>query len=290
MIFGKRTQRERQNRKNRQRKERRSKFRSEISRQLIHESLEARQLLAVLNVNTFDDVVNAADNATVLSLREAIDIANSNNENDTINLPAGTYAMSIAGTGEDLNVTGDYDITADGGNTVTINGAGANLTIIDGLQKDRVFHVLPGADASFTNLTITGGLAQSPGGGILNEDGAVTLTSSIVTGNRTSTNGAGPHSGGGIANIASGGSYTYNDDPNSPGYGYFDVLTPAGTASLTITDSTVSGNTANEDGGGIANIAGGGTGFNDYDYIRCPGWYGDGADYRQHDLRKPGER
>ena len=50
-------------------------------------------------------------------------------------LPAGTYTLTRAGTNEDAAATGDLDITQN----LTITGAGAATTIIDGNQLDRVF-------------------------------------------------------------------------------------------------------------------------------------------------------
>ncbi len=281
MIFGKRTQRERQHRKNRQRKERRSKFRSEISRQLTHEPLEARQLLAALNVDTLNDVVDPADGLT--SLREAIDAANANAESDTINftLP-GTYQMSIAGTGEDANVTGDYDIleNMDAGmiavpTTVTFNNTSGGNVIIDGLQKDRVFHVGPGQiSAEFNNITITGGNAQGGrplgnGGGILNQGGALTVFQSVVEGNNSDGFGGGiSHrgnlpatitqsivdgnfsqlAGGGVANdggtLSVANSLVTNNITNNTGGGLFQLG-----GATTVTDTTVGNNTAPQGGG-----------------------------------------
>src|SRR3954470_19895017 len=74
------------------------------------------------------------------SLREAIVAANGSPGADVITLPAGTYTLTIGGAGEDAAATGDLDIT-DG---VTVNGAGAATTTIDGGAIDRVLHVLAG--------------------------------------------------------------------------------------------------------------------------------------------------
>ena len=54
------------------------------------------------------------------SLREAIVAANGLAGSDTVNVPAGTYLLSIAGTGEDAAAAGDLDITG----TPTISAAG----------------------------------------------------------------------------------------------------------------------------------------------------------------------
>ena len=61
------------------------------------------------------------------SLREAITNSNGNAEADVINLPAGTYTLS----------SGELDISSE----VTIAGAGAGTTIIDGDATDRVFNL-----------------------------------------------------------------------------------------------------------------------------------------------------
>src|SRR6188472_411319 len=53
------------------------------------------------------------------TLRAAIQEANANDGSITIHVPAGTYALSIEGRGEDAAATGDLDITDD----VTIEGA-----------------------------------------------------------------------------------------------------------------------------------------------------------------------
>ncbi len=89
------------------------------------------------------------------SLREAITNANNNNQSgsqdcgpggdpETIFLPAGNYALSIAGTGDDLNVSGDLDILG----RVTLIGSGMQATVVDGQQLDRVFHVMNGLGRS----------------------------------------------------------------------------------------------------------------------------------------------
>ena len=46
---------------------------------------------------------------------------------------AGTYTLTIAGDDEDLNATGDLDVTEE----ITVNGAGAGTTTIDANGLDR---------------------------------------------------------------------------------------------------------------------------------------------------------
>jgi CSLREA domain-containing protein len=147
------------------------------------------------------------------SLREAVIAANSNPGLDRITLPAGTYVLAIAGTGEDLSATGDLDARDD----LEIYGAGAATTIIDANGIDRVFHAYS-SDVRIVGVTFRGGSADL-GGGIFSWAYVLWLTSVTVSGNHATLD------GGGI----------YTD--------YETVLT----------DSIVSGNTADRDGGGIYN-------------------------------------
>ncbi len=134
---------------------------------------------AVINVNSTDDNLTAGDgNCT---LREAIRNANTDSDTtgsdctagsgaDIINVPAGTYTLTLGPAGDDAALSGDLDITdADG---LTITGAGAATTIIQACtvdQKtalcpagqgivDRVFHILDsGTVVEIYDLTIQNG-------------------------------------------------------------------------------------------------------------------------------------
>src|SRR5437867_13154215 len=100
---------------------------------------------ATFTVN--DDTQDAVDAApgdgscatagATCTLRAAIQEANAHAGADTIMVPAGTYLLTIAGQGEDIAATGDLDITDD----VTITGAGADNTILDGNGIDRIFDI-----------------------------------------------------------------------------------------------------------------------------------------------------
>lgn len=129
------------------------------------------------------------------SLREAIIAANETPGHDVIYVPAGTYTLSIDGEGEDYADTGDLDVTDD----LTIIGAGAIETIIDGDKIDRVFHIIGNIEVALHGLTIQNGNAnRGDGGGILNDSGTVTLFKSTLAYNLASGN------GGGIANFGNG--------------------------------------------------------------------------------------
>ena len=134
---------------------------------------------------------------------------------DTINAAAGTYIE---------NVQVDKSLT--------VNGAGAGNTIVDGNLAGSVFTIgmnNPNVDVALAGMTFRGGSGTigDPsgnnyvvGGGILNR-GKTTITDSIVSGNSANL-------GGGVAN----------------------------SGALTVTGSTISGNRAGMGGGGIANIGG----------------------------------
>ena len=104
---------------------------------------------AVFTVNSTADAVaanpaggvceTAAGNG-ICTLRAAIQVANASAATaDTINVPPGTYTLTIAGLGENAAATGDLDITGVlAANALTIGGTGLTpaATIIDG-GRDR---------------------------------------------------------------------------------------------------------------------------------------------------------
>ncbi len=91
---------------------------------------------ATFNVNKTADTKDGACNSDC-SLREAIDAANASLGTDVINLPAGDYKITIAGAGENSNVTGDFDILED----LEINGAGSGTTSISGEGAFKILDV-----------------------------------------------------------------------------------------------------------------------------------------------------
>ena len=176
------------------------------------------------------------------SLREAIIAANANPGADTITLPAGTYTLTIAGAGEDGGATGDLDILGD----LTINGAGASTTVVDGGGIDRVFHIVSAFTVVFNNITIQGGVANlDNGGGLLNE-GTATLNNCVIGGNSAPSG-----NGGGIYNddvmTISGCTIGENLATSGDGGGVYD-----NGVSITITNTWIAANgSPNGDGGGF---------------------------------------
>ena len=185
------------------------------------------------------------------SLREAIVAANAAAGSD-VEVPAGTYKLTIGGRNEDDGATGDLDIRAG----TTIRGDGARKTIVDGRGIDRVFHtpIVGLAPTPFTvgvfGLTITGGaIPDSVGGGIAHHARGATLnlSESTVRGN-SALQGGGIQSGGGqgfeetVAIRRS--TISGNRAPGGQGGGIQN------TENLTLENVTVSGN-ASLFGGGI---------------------------------------
>src|SRR6059036_275156 len=118
-------------------------------------------------VNDTTDAVDMtpADNLCLTAggkctLRAAVQQANALAGHDTIMLPAGTYTLTISGLCEDGAATGDLDITDD----LTITGAGAATTIIDGGGIDRVFQAIGAVTVNFAGLTIQNASSGNPSG------------------------------------------------------------------------------------------------------------------------------
>ncbi len=151
-----------------------------------------------------------ADAAGQCTLRAAIQEADAQPAGSTITIlvPAGTFPLKL----------GVLSLTA---NTITVQGAGAGATTVDGRNASQVFTIAPAATATLGQLAVIHGSA-SLGGGI-GTAGTLTVTSSTVT-----------------SSVASNGGGIYNNQGGT----------------LTLTGTTVSGNVALNDGGGLANNGG----------------------------------
>jgi hypothetical protein len=135
-----------------------------------------------------------ATSAAACTLRAAIQEANALDGADTITLPAGTYVLTLAGASDDLSATGDLDVFSD----VTVHGAGASTTIIDGNASDRVFNVLGLSRLTLDDATVRNGLAVGPdpgvfdaGGGILVQPGSTLALARVVVRNNNGVNAGG---------------------------------------------------------------------------------------------------
>ncbi|HET9477441.1 MAG TPA: choice-of-anchor Q domain-containing protein [Dehalococcoidia bacterium] len=205
---------------------------------------------ATINVTKTNDTADGACNSDC-SLREAIIAANANPGADVVNVPAGTYTLTISGQNEDAAATGDLDIKS---SFLTISGAGASSTIIDGGGVDRVFDVQQTLiSISISGLTVRNGSAGSiaSGGGIwIRNSSMVTLTNVVVDSNSAGTNGGGISNAG---NLSVTGSTISRNLVTAPGAVGGGIHVATSTGNLTITNSTVSGNISSGSGGGISN-------------------------------------
>jgi hemolysin type calcium-binding protein len=120
----------------------------------------------------------------VCTLRAAVQEASGTAGDDTINLPGGFYDFDIAGTGDQTGSAGDLDLN--GASAVTIVGAGASTTTISADGLDRVFDHPFGENGavSISGVTITGGGMNQFGGAILDQStGTLSLSGVAVVGN-----------------------------------------------------------------------------------------------------------
>lgn len=149
----------------------------------------------------------------------------------TVTLPAGLYVLTIpagaeAGGPADLAL-GDLDITKE----VTITGAGADRTIVDGNNDHRIFDIHTNGFAHISGVSLRGGRAEFSAptghrhGGILHNHGKLDLRESTVSGGVADA--GAPWGGAGITN--------------------------AGNGTATLRNVTIARNTTTYYGGGIEN-------------------------------------
>jgi hypothetical protein len=205
------------------------------------------------------DTTKDSNATTGCSLRQAIAAANtdqtvagcvagSSSGSDTIDVPAGTY---------DLNATfGQLLISSD----LSIVGGGARSTDIRGYALgQRVFEISPG-NVTISGVTIEGGNetggsgTDNPGvgGGIwVDSTASLTLQDSTVSGNHADQSGGGIDANGSLTVVRS------TIENNTAGCGVISCGLGIGGGiddfgpSVTVTNSTIMGNQAQGDGGGL---------------------------------------
>jgi CSLREA domain-containing protein len=245
-----------------------------------------------ITVTTSADEFDAAPNASC-SLREAIQSANTtvafggcaiggSGAFYAINLPSNTYQLALAGANEDLNATGDLDVTS----TVSLAPA-TGMSTIDGGDLDRVFDLHPGSTLAITDVVIRNGSVVGPGGGLRMITANFNATGCIIEDNITTTDGGGFFADTGVnisisqceirnntadvdANGSNRGGAMYVADPGAGntnsvtitystlagnnGDAFGGAISTLGTATTTVTiqNSTISGNTTGLSGGGLS--------------------------------------
>src|SRR5205085_630122 len=183
------------------------------------------------------------------SLREAISSANTDSR----------YDACTAGSGADTILLPKGRFKLDSLLTVahplTIVGAGRLRTVIDADQSDRVLS-MGRTDLTLERLRVTGGKANSDGGGILDSGGSLTLVDASVTDSRASGN------GGGVAATNGGDVHAVRSiiSGNVAGGGGGGISAAGGsgdTAGVSLVESTIANNTSDtaqgstEGGGGV---------------------------------------
>lgn len=231
---------------------------------------------ATFTVDSVVDSVDAspgngtcADALNRCTLRAAIMESNASSGPNTINVPAGTYILTIGPFDDEFNFDGAQDSFGDLdilNNNLTIIGAGSAGTIINGGAIDRVFDVNnftafgPSVDVVFQDLTITNGNApltpdgyQTPGGGIQFDGtdntgpgvGTLTINNCRITSNTASGVGGGMEVIFGSLSIG-GSEISSNTSTNASGGGvFFEAGASPGLRNLSITGSSVFDNHAN---------------------------------------------
>ncbi len=237
-----------------------------------------------VNVDTTTDAYNGAG----CSLRDAIQTVNNgvnhggcfrvNNFTafNRVFVPPGTFSLTLPGSGDDFNVTGDLDIRT----SMIISATGAVTVTGQSAWADRIFHLITGTESvTLKGLVISGGSAPGGGGiliepgtsltfddgavisntsifggGIYNNQGNLTLNQVTVHGNNA-TCGNCLSDGGGIENYF--GTATLDNvtiSNNSAGYVGGGIATVAGAmtlANVTISGNNVRGGSTTDAGGGI---------------------------------------
>jgi len=209
--------------------------RNRLRSRLQLESLEDRAVPAVVhNIGPGD----------VAALLDAVTAANTNFEEDTINLaPGATYILSRT-----------LEFQAARGFRTTINGNGATLTLDSAGPKFPIVLVRDFEKLSVDRVTITNGSSLFGGGIFVSSNASVTVTNSTISHNAaikdsiTINSGA----GGGIfigenASLTITNSTISDNSASSQGAGIFALAN----ASVAVANSTISGNHAGSDGGGI---------------------------------------
>lgn len=180
---------------------------------------------------------------TYCSLRAAIQTANAGPRGSyVIELPAGTFHLSVPGAFEEKAATGDLDVLQA---NVTLVGKGPAKTTIDGAGVDRVFDVSAFAGLNLTNLRITGGALKDSGSG----GGAIRVRGTLSAENVLIENSTASQIGGGIFVDKTGGvdlkRVTIQHNVALVGGG----LDIAGNVSMT--NVTIAGNNASTEAGGL---------------------------------------
>lgn len=182
--------------------------------------------LVPIMVTKAEDTNDGLCSATDCSLREAIMAANTAPGDDIILVPVGVYTLAL----------GELGASSD----VTVNGAGAASTVIDGNGASRVFNITGDVIVTFQDISLTGGRpGLDAGGAIRNYGGTLTLLNTILANNYAFNGGGGLFTTAGNVTLI-GSTVMSNVAEYSGGAGILNY----GSGSLNIVTSVIVGNRA----------------------------------------------
>ncbi len=203
-----------------------------------------------IDVNPGDAVcLDASGDCT---LRAAIVESNALPGTDTVRLPAGTYQLTIPGNGEDASLQGDLDITEALTLESLVPGDALN-TIIEQTTGGGVIQITTNQLVVISGVTITGAMGTGEGGGVTSVVlGTVQIQDTIIRDNQAGGGGGGGWRNFGNATVLR--VAVHDNTSTGRGGGIYHL---AGlNQSMTIIDSTISGNVGGSGGGGGINAHG----------------------------------
>jgi hypothetical protein len=184
----------------------------------------------------------STDSAKGCTLRAAVELADAEGGEVTIDVPAGAYKETAT----------EPTLVIDDGAEVTISGAGAENTIIEGEAKARILEVQEGGSLKLDGVTVTNGGDEENGGAVF-----VSPFASLIVEDSTITENTAEYGGGiygeYLAEIAVVGSTIDENYADSEGGGiYAEGSEILGGSHVSVKESKITKNRAHYDGGGIA--------------------------------------
>ena len=187
---------------------------------------------------------------TPVQFQSALIEAQSNGQDDTINVAAGTYNITSTLTYSTNN--------GDNGHKLTIQGAGADQTVLNGGGSVQILHINTdaddnggdaGGDITIEGMAFENGNSDGSGGGLLAIGYSINIT---IKENTFSGNSADSQGGGAVADSFSG-TVTIKNNTFSANSSYYGggVNVDSYSGTVTIKNNTFSGNSADYSGGGV---------------------------------------
>jgi uncharacterized protein YxjI len=181
------------------------------------------------------------------SLRQAILDANATAGNDQISFNltgSNTYTITIVSALPNI-------LDASTAGTLTITGLGASSLTINGNQGNfSIFTIDTGGNLSISSVTVSGANRSAGNGGAFNNKGTLAVSGSIISGNSAAAGGRLYNNGN--LNVSNS---TFLGNSTTSQFGVGGAFWNYRSGNLNITNSTISGNTSAQ-GAGITNTGG----------------------------------